>query len=99
VSKPIQMRLGGYGPPHTSFSKGLKRIEAEFSDEVTVHYVWNIMDLGYRGSLSRKPPFRLRPASVVMPVPAQYPPWVSSRHCYAAACQTDLLLNRVAGAS
>lgn len=53
MTKPIQIRMGGYGPPTTSFSKSLKligdRLEAEFSDRVDVKYVWNIMDLGYRG--------------------------------------------------
>ena len=49
----IQIRMGGYGPPTTGFSKALKfigdRLEAEFGDRVDVKYVWNIMDLGYRG--------------------------------------------------
>jgi tripartite ATP-independent transporter DctP family solute receptor len=45
--------MGGYGPPTTGFSKALKfigeRLEAEFGDGVDIKYVWNIMDLGYRG--------------------------------------------------
>ena len=45
--------MGGYGPPTTAFSKSLKfigeRIEAEFGDDVDIKYVWNILDLGYRG--------------------------------------------------
>ncbi len=45
--------MGGYGPPTTAFSKSLKfigdRLESEFGDGVDVEYVWNIMDLGYRG--------------------------------------------------
>jgi TRAP-type C4-dicarboxylate transport system substrate-binding protein len=49
---PIQIRMGGYGPASTSFSRALKRIGerlgAEFGDGVDVDYVWNIMDLGYR---------------------------------------------------
>jgi len=49
---PIQIRMGGYGPPTTGFSRSLKRvgdrIEAQFGDRVSVKYVWNIMDLGYR---------------------------------------------------
>jgi TRAP-type C4-dicarboxylate transport system substrate-binding protein len=53
MSEPIQIRMGGYGPPKTSFSRSLKfigdRLEAEFGDRVSVKYVWNIMDLGYRG--------------------------------------------------
>src|SRR5215475_7409401 len=47
-----QIRMGGYGPPTTGFSRALKRIgdllEAEFGDRVGIKYVWNIMDLGYR---------------------------------------------------
>ena len=53
MSDAIQIRLGGYGPPTTAFSKSLKfigdRIEARFGDGVEVKYVWNIMDFGYRG--------------------------------------------------
>ena len=49
----IQIRMGGYGPPTTGFSKALKfigdRLLDEFGDRVDVKYVWNIMDLGYRG--------------------------------------------------
>jgi TRAP-type C4-dicarboxylate transport system substrate-binding protein len=45
--------MGGYGPPHTSFSRALKfigdRLQVEFGDRIDVKYVWNIMDLGYRG--------------------------------------------------
>jgi len=44
--------MGGYGPPTTSFSRALKQIgdamEAAFGDRVSVKYVWNIMDFGYR---------------------------------------------------
>src|SRR5215471_10137120 len=47
-----QIRMGGYGPPITGFSRALKRIgdrlEAEFGDRVEIKYVWNIMDLGYQ---------------------------------------------------
>jgi TRAP-type transport system periplasmic protein len=53
VNEPIQIRMGGYGPPSTTFSRGLKsigdRLEQEFGDRVDIKYVWNIMDLGYRG--------------------------------------------------
>src|ERR1700691_2887025 len=49
---PIKIRMGGYGPPTTSFSRSLKLIgdtlQAEFGDGVSVKYVWNIMDFGYR---------------------------------------------------
>ncbi len=52
MSKPIQIRMGGYGPPSTGFSKALQFIgdtlTAEFGDGVDIKYVWNIMDLGYR---------------------------------------------------
>ena len=47
---PIRIRMGGYGPPTTGFSRALKRIgdrlAAEFGERVEVRYVWNIMDLG-----------------------------------------------------
>ena len=53
MKNAIQIRMGGYGPPTTGFSKALKfigeRLEAEFGDGVDIKYVWNIMDLGYRG--------------------------------------------------
>jgi tripartite ATP-independent transporter DctP family solute receptor len=52
MSEPIQIRMGGYGPATTGFSRALKfigdRLEAAFGDRVRVHYVWNIMELGYR---------------------------------------------------
>jgi TRAP-type transport system periplasmic protein len=48
-----QIRLGGYGPPTTSFSRSLKRIgdrmEEQFGDDVDIKYIYNIMDLGYKG--------------------------------------------------
>src|SRR5579883_1347238 len=52
MTEPIKIRMGGYGPPTTSFSRALKLIgdglAAKFGDRVTVKYVWNIMDFGYR---------------------------------------------------
>jgi len=52
MNRPITIRMGGYGPATTSFSRGLKmigdRLAAAFGDEVDIKYVWNIMDLGYR---------------------------------------------------
>jgi TRAP-type C4-dicarboxylate transport system substrate-binding protein len=52
VSKTIQIRMGGYGPATTGFSKALKfigdRLSAEFGDALDIKYVWNIMDFGYR---------------------------------------------------
>ena len=53
MSTTIQIRMGGYGPPTTAFSKALKfigdRIEVEFADCVEIEYVYNIMDLGHHG--------------------------------------------------
>jgi len=52
MSQPITIRMGGYGPPTTSFSRSLMHIgdamTAKFGDRVRVKYVWNIMDFGYR---------------------------------------------------
>src|ERR1700751_1153854 len=52
MAKAIQIRMGGYGPATTGFSKSLKfigdRLTAQFGDRVDVKYVWNIMDFGYR---------------------------------------------------
>jgi len=49
----IRIVMGGYGPASTGFSLALKRIgdrlEARFSGDVEVKYVYNILDLGYRG--------------------------------------------------
>jgi len=52
MDEPIKIRMGGYGPPTTSFSRGLKLIgdtmAAAFGDRISVTYVWNIMNFGYR---------------------------------------------------
>src|SRR5690348_15609506 len=52
MSAPIQIRMGGYGPATTGFSRALKfigdRLEQQFGDRVQVKYVWNIMDFGYK---------------------------------------------------
>jgi TRAP-type C4-dicarboxylate transport system substrate-binding protein len=52
MDKRTQIRMGGYGPPTTGFSRALKRVgdrlEARFGDRVDIKYVWNIMDLGYK---------------------------------------------------
>jgi tripartite ATP-independent transporter DctP family solute receptor len=52
MPEAIQIRMGGYGPASTGFSRALKRIgdrlTAELGDRVAIKYVWNIMDLGYR---------------------------------------------------
>jgi TRAP-type C4-dicarboxylate transport system substrate-binding protein len=53
VSAPVQIRMGGYGPPTTTHSRALKmigdRLVAAFGKDVDVKYVWNVMDLGYLG--------------------------------------------------
>ena len=52
MTAPISIRMAGYGPPSTSFSRGLKligdRLAAQFGDRVDIKYVWNIMDFGYK---------------------------------------------------
>ena len=52
MTKPIQIRMGGYGPPTTGFSKALKfigdKLQAEFGPRVAIDYVWNIMDHGHK---------------------------------------------------
>src|SRR5437764_14061804 len=52
MAKAVQIRMGGYGPATTGFSKSLKfigdRLEKQFGDRIDVKYVWNIMDFGYR---------------------------------------------------
>jgi TRAP-type C4-dicarboxylate transport system substrate-binding protein len=52
MAKAIQIRMGGYGPATTGFSKAMKfigeRLEKQFGNRVDVKYVWNIMDFGYR---------------------------------------------------
>src|SRR3954451_23634002 len=52
MTKAIQIRMGGYGPASTGFSKALKfigeRLEKQFGNRIEVKYVWNIMDFGYR---------------------------------------------------
>jgi TRAP-type C4-dicarboxylate transport system substrate-binding protein len=48
----IRIRMGGYGPRTTSFSRALEGIghsvEAACGDDVEIRYVFNIMELGYR---------------------------------------------------
>src|SRR6478736_3713512 len=52
MASPIAIKMGGYGPPTTGFSKSLKRIgdaiEAQFGGDVAVSYVFNIMDHGHK---------------------------------------------------
>ena len=53
TSGPIRIFMGGYSPPTTGFSLALKmigdRVTAKFPGDVDVKYVYNILDLGYRG--------------------------------------------------
>ncbi len=48
----ILIRMAGYGPPTTGFSKALKfigdKLQAEFAGRVAVEYIWNIMDHGHK---------------------------------------------------
>jgi len=50
---PIRIFMGGYSPATTGFSLALKqigdRLTARFPGDVDVKYVYNILDLGYRG--------------------------------------------------
>jgi TRAP-type C4-dicarboxylate transport system substrate-binding protein len=50
--RPIEIRLGGYGPATTTFSRALKligdRVTAALGNDVEIRYVWNIMDFGYK---------------------------------------------------
>jgi len=52
MTAPIPIRMGGYGPASTGFSKALKfigdKLQAEFGGRVAIDYVWNIMDHGYK---------------------------------------------------
>jgi TRAP-type C4-dicarboxylate transport system substrate-binding protein len=52
MANPIAIRMGGYGPPTTGFSRALKfigdRLVAQFGDRVDIKYAWNIMDFGYK---------------------------------------------------
>ena len=52
MANPIPIRMGGYGPPSTGFSKSMKligdKLSAQFDDRIDVKYCWNIMDFGYK---------------------------------------------------
>ena len=54
MSNPIKIRMGGYGPPSTGFSKSLKligdKLEARFGNDVAIEYVFNIMDHGLKAA-------------------------------------------------
>ena len=49
---PIPIRMGGYGPPTTGFSRALTfigdKLQAEFGDCIAVDIVFNIMDHGHK---------------------------------------------------
>ena len=51
MTETIRIRMGGYGPVTTGFSKSLKfigdRLAARFGDRIAVDYVWNVMDHGH----------------------------------------------------
>jgi TRAP-type transport system periplasmic protein len=52
MAGPIKIRMAGYGPPTTGFSKSLKfigdKLEAQFGKDVAIDYVFNIMDHGHK---------------------------------------------------
>jgi len=52
MTQPIKIRMGGYGPPTTGFSKSLKligdKLGAQFGSGVAIEYVYNIMDHGHK---------------------------------------------------
>lgn len=52
MSAPIPIRMGGYGPPTTGFSKALKfigdKLQNQFGDRLAIDYVWNVMDHGHK---------------------------------------------------
>jgi TRAP-type C4-dicarboxylate transport system substrate-binding protein len=52
MNKPIKIRMGGYGPSSTGFSKSLKfigdKLGAQFGKDIAIEYVFNIMDHGYK---------------------------------------------------
>jgi TRAP-type C4-dicarboxylate transport system substrate-binding protein len=53
MKRPVRIMMGGYAPATTGFSLALKmigdRVAAKFGKDVDVKYVYNIIDLGYRG--------------------------------------------------
>ncbi len=52
MASPIEIKMGGYGPPSTGFSKSLQaigdRLVGQFGERITVSYVFNIMDHGHK---------------------------------------------------
>src|SRR3954467_10799329 len=49
---PIQICMGGYGPPTTTHSRAGRmrgaRLGPQFGAGVDIKYVWNVMDFGYK---------------------------------------------------
>src|SRR5690348_13386441 len=52
MTETIKIRMAGYGPATTGFSKALKfigdRLAARFGDRIAIEYIWNVMDHGYK---------------------------------------------------
>jgi tripartite ATP-independent transporter DctP family solute receptor len=52
MSQAIKIRMGGYGPPTTAFSKALKfigdKLQSAFGDRLAIEYIWNVMDRGHK---------------------------------------------------
>src|SRR3569833_1711625 len=52
MTETIKIRMAGYGPATTGFSKSLKfigdRLAARFGDRIAIDYVWNVMDHGHK---------------------------------------------------
>ena len=52
MSDTIKIRMGGYGPATTGFSKSLKfigdKLTAQFGDRIAIDYIWNVMDHGHK---------------------------------------------------
>jgi len=52
MTKSLKIRMAGYGPPTTGFSRSLKfigdELQSQFGDGVAIDYVWNIMDHGHK---------------------------------------------------
>jgi tripartite ATP-independent transporter DctP family solute receptor len=53
TTRPIRIVMAGYAPPNNGFSLSLKRIgdriQSKFGKDVDVKYIYNILDLGYKG--------------------------------------------------
>src|SRR5581483_7647342 len=52
MADAIKIRMGGYGPPTTGFSRALKFIgdslQAQFGSDIAIDYIWNVMDHGHK---------------------------------------------------